>query len=255
MAIIAIINQKGGTGKTTTAINLGSALSSLKKKVLLIDLDPQANLTYAFGINSPNGSMVEVLQGKETLQAILVKREGLFIAPSSISLADIEVSLVNKIGRERVLKDHLKGIRDYDYVFIDSPPSLSVLTINALNAAQEVLIPLEMEILSLQGLAQLLETINEVRQVLNKGLKVKGIIPSMYDARRRLSNEVLKETEKKFKENIFKTVIRENVKIAEAPSFAKSVLTYAPSSHGAEDYRALAKEFIKEETQYYANRR
>lgn len=247
MVIVAIINQKGGTGKTTTAINLGSALASLEKRVLLIDLDPQANLSYAFGINSPNGSIAEVLQGKKTLQAILVKKESLFIAPSSVSLADIEVSLVNKIGRENLLKDRLKGLRGYDYVFIDSPPSLSVLTINALNAAQEVLVPLQMEILSLQGLAQLLDTINEVRQALNKGLKVKGILPSMYDARRRLSNEVLKEIEKNFKEKIFKTVIRENVKIAEAPSFAKSVLLYAPSSHGAEDYKALAKEFTKQE--------
>jgi chromosome partitioning protein len=246
MVIIAIINQKGGTGKTTTAINLGTALSSLGKKVLLIDLDPQANLSYSFGIKSPNGTITEVLQGKKTLQAILTEKESLSIAPSSISLADLEISLVNKLGREGLLKEHLKGLKGYDYVFIDSPPSLSVLTINALNAAQEVLIPLQMEILSLQGLAQLLDTINEVRQILNKKLKIKGIIPSMYDARRRLSDEVLKEIEKNFKEKIFKTVIRENVKIAEAPSFAKSVLTYAPSSHGAEDYTNLAKEFIKE---------
>ena len=245
MAIIAIINQKGGTGKTTTAINLGSALSSLGKKVLLIDLDPQANLSYSFGIKSPNGTITEVLQGKKTLQAILTEKEGLSITPSSISLADLEISLVNKIGREGLLKERLKGLKGYDYVFIDSPPSLSILTINALNAAQEVLIPLQMEILSLQGLAQLLDTINEVRRVLNKNLKVRGIIPSMYDARRRLSDEVLEEI-KKFKETVFKTVIRENVKIAEAPSFAKSVLTYAPSSHGAEDYIKLAKEFIKE---------
>lgn len=246
MVIIAIINQKGGTGKTTTAINLGTALSSLGKKVLLIDLDPQANLSYSFGIKSPNGTITEVLQGKKTLQAILTEKESLSIAPSSISLADLEISLVNKIGREGLLKEHLKGLKGYDYVFIDSPPSLSVLTINALNAAQEVLIPLQMEILSLQGLAQLLDTINEVRQILNKKLKVKGIIPSMFDARRRLSDEVLKEIEKNFKEKVFKTVIRENVKIAEAPSFAKSVLTYAPSSHGAEDYISLAREFIKE---------
>jgi chromosome partitioning protein len=185
------------------------------------------------------------LQGKKTLQAILVKKEGLSIVPSSISLADLEISLVNKIGRERLLKEHVKGLKDYDYVFIDSPPSLSILTINALNAASGVLIPLQMEILSLQGLTQLLDTINEVRRVLNKNLKIKGIIPSIYDARRRLSDEVLKELGKNFKEKIFKTHIRECVRIAEAPSFAKSVLAYAPSSHGAEDYRALAKEFIK----------
>lgn len=246
MAIIAIINQKGGTGKTTTAINLGTALASLGKKILLIDLDPQTNLSYSFGIKSPNGTITEVLQGKQTLQAILVKKERLSIAPSSISLADLEISLVNKIGREKLLKERLKGLRGYDYVFIDSPPSLSILTINALNAAQEVLIPLQMEILSLQGLAQLLDTINEVRRVLNKNLKIKGIIPSIYDARRRLSDEVLKELGKNFKEKVFKTYIRECVKIAEAPSFAKSVLTYAPSSHGAEDYINLAKEFIKE---------
>ena len=245
MAIIAIINQKGGTGKTTTAINLGRALASLGKKILLIDLDPQANLSYSFGIKSPNGTITEVLQGKKTLQAILVKKEGLSIVPSSISLADLEISLVNKIGRERLLKEHVKGLKDYDYVFIDSPPSLSILTINALNAASGVLIPLQMEILSLQGLTQLLDTINEVRRVLNKNLKIKGIIPSIYDARRRLSDEVLKELGKNFKEKIFKTHIRECVRIAEAPSFAKSVLAYAPSSHGAEDYRALAKEFIK----------
>jgi len=246
MTIIAITNQKGGTGKTSAAINLGSALASLGKKVLLIDLDPQANLSYSFAIKSPNGTITEVLQGKKTLQTILTKKEGLFIAPSSISLADVEISLTNKIGRERLLKECLKNLKGYDYVFIDSPPSLSILTINALNAAQEVLIPLQMEILSLQGLAQLLNTINEVKQVLNKKLKVKGIIPSMYDARRRLSDEVLKEIEKNFKERVFKTVIRENVKIAEAPSFAKSVLTYAPFSHGAEDYTNLAREFIKE---------
>ena len=246
MVIIAIINQKGGTGKTTTAINLGSALASLKKKVLIIDLDPQANLSYSFGIKSPNGTITEVLQGKKTLQAILVKKERLSIAPSSISLADLEISLVNKLGREKLLKERLKGLKGYDYVFIDSPPSLSILTVNALNAASEVLIPLQMEILSLQGLAQLLETVNEVRRVLNRNLKIKGIVPSMYDGRRRLSDEVLKEIGKNFKEKVFKTHIRECVKIAEAPSFAKSILTYAPSSHGAEDYIKLAKEFIKE---------
>lgn len=246
MTIIAVINQKGGTGKTTTAANLGVALASLGKKILLIDLDPQANLTYSFGISSPEkGTMVEVLQGKKTLQSILMECEGLSLAPSSTALTDVEVSLVNKIGRERILKDSFAGLRGYDYVFIDCPPSLSVLTINALNCADEVLIPSQMEVLSMQGLAQLLETIGEVRKVLNEKLKVVGIVPSMYDARRKLSEEVLKEIKSNFKETVFKTPIRECVKIAEAPSFAKTVLTYAPSSNGALDFLSLAKEFIK----------
>lgn len=245
MTIVAITNQKGGTGKTTTAINLGSSLASLGKKVLLIDFDPQANLSYSFGIKSSDGSIAEVLQGKKTLQLLLVEREGLLIAPSSISLADVEVSLSNKIGREIILKECLAGLEGYDYVFIDSPPSLSMLTVNALNAADEVLIPAQVEILSLQGLKQLLDTINEVKRVLNKDLKIAGIIACMYDSRRRLSDEVLNEMQKSLKEErIFKTVIRENVRIAEAPSFAKSVLAYAPNSHGAEDYLNLAKEFI-----------
>jgi len=246
MTIIAIINQKGGTGKTTTAINLGTALAILKKRVLLIDLDPQANLTYSFGIDASKGSMVEVLQGKQTIQTILVNREGLDIAPSSITLADTELSLVNKTGREGSLKDRLKDLKGYDFVFIDSPPSLSILTINALTTADEVLIPLQMEVLSLQGLAQLLNTVREVKKVLNNRLRITGIIPSMYDARRRLSEEVLEELERNIKEKVFKTVIRENVKIAEAPSFAKSVICYSPLSHGTEDYSKLAKEFLRE---------
>ena len=245
MKTIALINQKGGTGKTTTAINLGGALAAKGKKVLLIDFDPQANLTYSFGIQPEKGSITEFLQGKQTLQTLLTNKERLSILPSSPTLADFEVSIVNKIGRENLLKDRLSGVKGYDYIFVDCPPSLSILTVNALNATNEVLIPLQMEILSLQGLSLLLGTIQEVKQVLNKKLKVRGIVASMYDSRRKLTREVMEEIEKNIKEKVFKTVIRECVRIAEAPSFAKSVLTYAPSSNGAKDYMDLAKEFLE----------
>ena len=246
MKITTITNQKGGTGKTTISMNLGVALAMRGKKVLLIDFDPQANLTYSFGIHKPKNTIVEVLQGKQTIQTILVNKEGLDIAPSSSLLSDLELSIVNKIGREQLLKDRLEGLMGYDYVFIDSPPSLSILTINALTASNEVLIPLQMEILSLQGVTQLLKTIDEVKNVLNKKLKISGIVVSIYDSRRRLSGEVLNEIKNNLKEKIFNSVIRICVKITEAPSFAKSVLSYAPSSKGAIDYKNLAKEFLNE---------
>ena len=245
MKTIALINQKGGTGKTTTAINLGSALAAKGKKVLLVDFDPQANLTYSFGIHPEKGSITEFLQGKQPLETLLSNKESLAILPSSSTLADFEVSIVNKIGRENILKERLSKVRGFDYILVDCPPSLSILTVNALNATDEVLIPVQMEILSLQGLAQLIGTIREVKQILNKKLKVRGIVASMYDSRRKLSREVMEEIERNVKERLFRTVIRECVKIAEAPSFAKSVLAYAPSSNGAKDYTKLAREFLK----------
>lgn len=245
MLKVAVLNQKGGTGKTTSVINLGVALARLKQRVLLIDLDAQANLTYSFGITGSNETIAEVLQAKQVIQAILVNKEGVDVAPSSMALADIEISLTNKIGREGILKARLRDLKGYDFVFIDCPPSLSVLTINALNYANGVLIPLQVEVLALQGLTQLLNTVKEVRSVLNKDLKVLGILASMYDSRRNLSNEILQELEKNSKERIYKTIIRECVKIAEAPSFAQSVLSYAPGSNGAEDFENLAKEILR----------
>ena len=243
MRIIAVCNQKGGTAKTTTTVNLGAALARLGKNVLLIDLDPQGNLTYSFGISPTKGTIADVLQGKKKIEDILEEREGLKVAPGSLLLSDIEISLVNKIGRERILKDKLASLKGFDFVFIDSPPSLSILTVNALNAAQEVIIPAQMEVLSLQGLNQLIGTIEEVKAVLNKSLRVGGIVASMYDSRRKLSEEVRGQIQKTMKERVFKSVIRECVRIAEAPSFAKSVLTYSPSCNGAEDFLSLAKEF------------
>jgi chromosome partitioning protein len=249
MKTIAIINQKGGTGKTSTTVNLGVALAQLGKKVVLVDLDTQGNLSYSFGVSIERGTIGNVLQSEQTLQAILVEKEGVSIAPSSAALADVEISLVNKIGRERYLKDKLKELSGFDYCFIDCPPSLSILTINALNAADEVLIPVQMEVLSLEGLSLLLDTANEVRSVLNTNLKICGIIPFMFDKRRNLSREVLEQLKKVLNDSvyIFNAKVRECVKIAEAPSFAQSVMKYAPYSNGAEDFVKLAKEFLKKE--------
>ncbi|MDP2763100.1 MAG: ParA family protein [Enterobacteriaceae bacterium] len=247
MEIISICNQKGGTGKTTTTINLGVALAKLNKKVLLIDLDSQASLTFSFGINNQAGTISEVLQGKQTIQNTFVEKENITIAPSSIQLADVELAIIGKkIGRELILKEKLKELKNFDYVFIDCPPSLSILTINAFNISDKVLIPAQMEVLSLQGLSLLLDTIKEVKQILNKKIKVAGIIATLYNSSRNLSEEVSQEIEKKLKEKIFNTKIRVCVKLAEAPSFAKSVLAYAPGSNGAIDYINLAKEFIKD---------
>jgi chromosome partitioning protein len=241
--IVAIINQKGGTGKTTTTINLGSALSKQGKKVLLIDLDPQSNLSYSLAVTNPDSSLADVFLGNEVLKNILVEKDNLWVAPGSNDLVDIEISLVSQPNRENFLKTMLGDIKGFDYILIDCPPSLSVLTLNALTAAHEVLIPLQMEVLTLQGLDQIMNTVKKIKKAFNPKLKIKGIVVVMFDVRRKLSQEVLDYLQENVKEYIFKSYIRLNVKLAEAPSFGVSVLDYDASSNGAKDYKALAKEF------------
>ncbi|TXK47920.1 ParA family protein [Pontibacter qinzhouensis] len=240
--VVAVINQKGGTGKTTTTINLGSALSKLGKKVLLIDLDPQSNLSYSLAVANPDGTLADVLLGTAAIKDILVETGGMWVAPGSNDLVDVEISLVTQPEREKFLKQILAEVKGFDYVLIDCPPSLSVLTLNALTAAHEVLIPLQMEVLTLQGLDQIMNTISKVKKAFNPKLKIKGIVVVMFDSRRKLSQEVLEYLQENVKEKIFKSHIRLNVKLAEAPSFGKSVLDYDASSNGAKDYKALAEE-------------
>lgn len=244
--VVAVINQKGGTGKTTTTINLGSALSKLGKKVLLLDLDPQSNLSYSLAVANPEATLADVFQGNKSIKEVLVEKDGLWVAPGSNDLVDIEISLVTQPEREKFLKRILEEAKGFDFVLIDCPPSLSVLTLNALSAAQEVLIPLQMEVLTLQGLDQIMNTVEKVRKAFNPKLKIKGIVVVMFDVRRKLSQEVLEYLRENIREKIFRSHIRLNVKLAEAPSFGKSILDYDASSNGAKDYKALAAEYVEE---------
>lgn len=244
--IITVVNQKGGTGKTTTAINLGSALAALGKKVMLVDMDPHASLSYSFGINDPEPSISDVLMGEKTLEGILIEKEGLYIAPASKVLADTELYLTDKPGRENCLLQRLTEFDGLDYIFIDSPPSLSVLTLNALKAADQLLIPLQMEVLSLHGLVCFMATLDEFRQVFKKPLPVRGVVVVMYDRRVKLTDEVLAYINNNFEERLFRTRISKDIRIIEAPSFAQSVISYAPKSRGAKDFMELAKEFLKD---------
>ena len=245
MKVIAIINQKGGTGKTTTTINLGSALAKEWKKVLVIDLDPQGNLGYSLGVLESEYSMADVLLGEKKLQDILVSAEGMALAPSNNHLVDAELTLATTSEREHVLRGILKEERGYDFVLIDCPPSLSILTLNALLAADEVIIPMQMEVLSLQGLDQIVNTINKVKSAFSKKLKIAGILPVMVDSRRKLSHEVHDYISENYSIPIFESYIRANVKASEAPSFGKSVIAYKPKSSSAIDYKNFASEFLK----------
>ncbi len=245
MRRIALVNQKGGVGKTTTAVNLAAALDRLGKRVLLVDLDPQANTTVHVGLqpHELTGTLYDVLSGRKTAREVIVRSPaGLDILPSNIELAGAEVELVGAIGREAVLKDALEEVTDYDFILVDCPPSLGILNVNGLNYVDEIFIPVQCEFFALQGISLLMRTIDRVRKRLNPKLAITGVIPCMYDARKGLSKEVLAEIEKHFASTLFQAKIRANVRLAEAPSFGQTIFQYAEDSNGAQDYLALAKE-------------
>ena len=256
MKIIAVANQKGGVGKTTSVVNLASCLAEAGKKVLLVDLDPQGNATSGCGINKKQikASLYQVMIGSSSLSAAVTKTKfkNLWILPSNMDLAGAEVELVEMEKREQCLKNALNqplsdGGKDleFDYVLIDCPPSLGLLTLNALVCAHTVLIPIQCEFYALEGLSQLTNTIRQVRRLYNPTLDIEGILITMYDGRLNLTMQVLAEVKKYFAGKIFKTVIPRNVRLSEAPSHGKPVLAYDPWSRGAEAYKALAEEVIE----------
>ena len=248
--IIAIANQKGGVGKTTTAVNLAAALGVLEKKILLIDADPQANATSGLGID-----LKEIKQGTYQLLEQSVKAFDTIIKtnspnvdliPSHIDLVASEIELVDKKAREYMLKKSINEIQDqYDFILVDCAPSLGLITLNALVAADAVIIPIQCEYFALEGLGKLLNTIKSVQKIHNQGLDIEGLLLTMYDTRLRLSNQVVEEVKKHFGKMVFKTIIQRNIRLSEAPSFGEDIITYDASSRGAKSYLSLGSEIIK----------
>ena len=248
--IIAITNQKGGVGKTTTSVNLSACIAKLGKKVLLIDMDPQGNASSGLGIDKDNLELCiyDVLINGMTMNDVIVPTalKKLKIAPASIDLAGAGVELVNLPKREHILKKALKEVRDdYDFIFIDCPPSLDLLTLNAMTAADGVLIPIQSEFYALEGVSQLINTVNLVKKSLNEKLEVEGVLLTMFDGRTNLSIQVADEVKKFFTTKVYKTIIPRNVRLSEAPSYGEPIIIYDPKSKGAEVYMKLAKEVIK----------
>lgn len=251
MKVICIFNQKGGVGKTTTNINLCSYLAMNGYKVLAIDIDPQGNTTSGLGLDKRkiNYSMYDVLTSNVALSEIIKKSEiidNFYIAPSNMNLAAAEVEIVGHEEREKVLKNKIDEIKDqYDFIFIDCPPSLGVLTLNALTASNSVLIPIQCEFYALEGVGQLMSTVQLIKRYLNTTLEIEGVIMSMYDSRTRLCNEVVDEIKNHFKDKVYDTFIPRNVKLAESPSFGLPIMLYDDKCKGAEAFEALTEEFIR----------
>ncbi|MBI3601805.1 MAG: ParA family protein [Candidatus Omnitrophica bacterium] len=247
---IAICNQKGGTGKTTTAVNLSAALSDSGKKVLLVDMDPQGNATSGIGVNKNEikSSIYDVLIQKSSISEVLIPTNypNLSLAPCNINLTGAEIELVGVLSRETRLKKALDTIKtQYDFIFIDSPPSLGLLTLNTLVAADTILIPIQCEFYALEGVGGLLNTIHLVKDGLNAMLEIEGVLLTMADFRTNLTNEVIKEIKEFFKEKVYSTIIPRNVRLSEAPSFGKPIHVYDPTSVGAVKYKELAQEMLK----------
>lgn len=254
---IAVVNQKGGVGKTTTAVNLAAAISREGHDVLLVDLDPQAHASQHLGVTPDkvrDKTVYQVLQGDVDVASVLIemvveKKHGRFdLVPSDIDLSSAELELAGVVGRERILSESLAGVTDrYQYVIVDAPPSFGLLTLNALVAAREVLVPLQTEFYALHGMTRLFKTVEMVKKRLNKRLAVTGIVATRCDLRRNLDRDVLEQVRSHFKKTVFETVIRPNVALAEAPAHGKTIFDYAPDAPGADDYRSLARELLRRE--------
>jgi chromosome partitioning protein len=248
--VVTIVNQKGGVGKTTTAINLAAGVAVAECSSLLIDTDPQANTTSGLGVDAREDvkNIYDVLVNDLDPHLVVVKTEMPYLSllPSNINLVGAEVEMVEMENRERLMQEVVEKVRrEYDYLFIDCPPSLGLLTLNALVAADAVLIPVQCEYYALEGLSQLLNTIRMVQQGLNPKLEIEGVLMTMYDSRLRLSNQIVEEVKKHFGEKVYQTVISRNVRLSEAPSYGKPVLLYEAVSSGARNYMELAREFLK----------
>ena len=247
--IVSIANQKGGVGKTTTSVNMSTLLAKRGKKVLLIDADPQGNASSGLGVDKDiEESVYDILIGETEVQDVVVKTKikNLDICPSNINLAGAEVELVSVMSREYRLKEKLDSIKDiYDFIVIDCPPSLGLITLNAFTASDSVLIPVQCEYYALEGLGQLLNTITLVKKHLNKSIEIEGALLTMYDIRTNLSNQVVKEVKKYFDDKVYKNVIQRNIKLSEAPSYGMPISVYDPKSKGAKSYEKFVKEFLK----------